>query len=250
MPTRLQLGTSRLEKLNPKVLNTFLNKTWIHLGEPEQVTGINYSDCDNKAVNKNSILSINKILGSIRNAFKSVNRNTKRDKIYHRTNFLTFFYNKNSCLPFKNNSIDYIFSEHFFEHLFLDEALSLFKECHRVLKPKGVIRTCVPDADLRIYESPEPTGYPNKKMSYCHPDKHKTRWSIYSLSEILRLSEFEPVPLNYCDKFGNYIQLDPLSIKRVYEDCLDQEMIFDFKYISRINSLIVDGIKKNSCVIF
>jgi len=93
------------------------------------------------------------------------------------------------------------------------------------------------------------SGYPNKRMSYCHPDKHKTRWSIYSLKEILRLARFEPVPLHYCDKFGNYLKVDPLSIKKVYEDCLDQEMIFDFQYISRMNSLIVDGIKKSNCVI-
>jgi len=48
-------------------------------------------------------------------------------------------------LPYKDNSVDFIYSEHFIEHLSIDEAISFFKECYRVLKHGGVIRTATPD---------------------------------------------------------------------------------------------------------
>ena len=33
--SRLQLGTSRLEDLDVRVLDAFLDKTWVHLGDEE-----------------------------------------------------------------------------------------------------------------------------------------------------------------------------------------------------------------------
>ena len=48
-------------------------------------------------------------------------------------------------LPFEDASVDFIYSEHFIEHLSLDEARFYFKECHRVLKPGGVVRTATID---------------------------------------------------------------------------------------------------------
>ena len=48
-------------------------------------------------------------------------------------------------LPFKDNSIDYIYSSHSLEHLYLEQAKILLKECFRVLKPEGIFRIIVPD---------------------------------------------------------------------------------------------------------
>jgi len=48
-------------------------------------------------------------------------------------------------LLFEDNSVDFIYNEHFIEHLSADEAKSFFKECHRVLKPGGVLRIATPD---------------------------------------------------------------------------------------------------------
>lgn len=51
-------------------------------------------------------------------------------------------------LPFKNESIKYIFAEHFLEHLDKDEGLFFLKECYRVLKKKeGVLRLSTPNLD-------------------------------------------------------------------------------------------------------
>lgn len=50
-------------------------------------------------------------------------------------------------LPFKSDSIDFIYSEHMFEHLEYRFALTHLKECYRILRPGGVVRLVVPDAE-------------------------------------------------------------------------------------------------------
>lgn len=48
-------------------------------------------------------------------------------------------------LPELSDSVDYIFHEHFIEHLTREDGERLFRECHRVLKPGGVMRFSTPD---------------------------------------------------------------------------------------------------------
>jgi len=48
-------------------------------------------------------------------------------------------------LPFADGTIELIYSEHFFEHLTLDDGLSLLKECKRVLRPGARLRIAMPD---------------------------------------------------------------------------------------------------------
>jgi SAM-dependent methyltransferase len=48
-------------------------------------------------------------------------------------------------LPFADNAADFIYSSHFLEHLFRDEAQHVLREAWRTLKPGGAIRVCVPD---------------------------------------------------------------------------------------------------------
>lgn len=52
--------------------------------------------------------------------------------------------------PYLDNSFDFVFSEHFIEHLSLEEGIFYFTEMYRILKPGGVIRTAAPDLDLSI----------------------------------------------------------------------------------------------------
>lgn len=47
-------------------------------------------------------------------------------------------------LSYPDESIDFIYSEHFIEHLEKPVALSLFKECNRVLKHGGKLRISTP----------------------------------------------------------------------------------------------------------
>lgn len=65
-------------------------------------------------------------------------------------NILIFNITKN--LPFQENSIDYIYSSHSLEHLYLEQAKKLLHECYRILKPKGTIRIVVPDLKSLVTE--------------------------------------------------------------------------------------------------
>jgi predicted SAM-dependent methyltransferase len=47
-------------------------------------------------------------------------------------------------LPIENSSVDFVYSEHLFEHLILEHGLVLLRHCRRVLREGGVIRIAMP----------------------------------------------------------------------------------------------------------
>jgi len=47
-------------------------------------------------------------------------------------------------IPLEDNSVDGILASHFFEHLDLQEAIPMMKECKRVLRDGGILRISVP----------------------------------------------------------------------------------------------------------
>lgn len=53
-----------------------------------------------------------------------------------------------SGLPFKDNSIRYIYTSHMIEHLDPFDAKNFFGECFRILKPGGTFRIICPDIDI------------------------------------------------------------------------------------------------------
>lgn len=55
-------------------------------------------------------------------------------------------------LPYKDNSLRYVYSSHCFEHLYRDQAMKLLRECFRVLKPGGILRLVVPDLEIYCRE--------------------------------------------------------------------------------------------------
>ncbi len=208
MLKRLNLGSGRLEKLDPGRLEKFLTKDWVNLGD-----------------------------GELRNP----NGKPLQAVDYSKTTFIPFFYKSGGTLPFEERGLSFIFSEHFLEHLYLKEAKSLLGECNRVLIDGGIIRVVVPDADLRPI--PEKIGFPSDSMSYDRPEKHKIRWSVYLLGHALEEAGFRINPIKYYDsnrvlhdKSGN---LD-LSF---YDGCPEIALVKDFSIIKRLNSLIVDGVK-------
>lgn len=48
-------------------------------------------------------------------------------------------------LPFDDGTVDAVYSSHFLEHIYLNEAEAILRECHRVLRPGGVLRLALPD---------------------------------------------------------------------------------------------------------
>ena len=60
------------------------------------------------------------------------------------------FWDLRNGIPFPNNSVNKIYSSHFFEHLTFQQGQKMLDECLRVLKPEGVFSICVPNARLYI----------------------------------------------------------------------------------------------------
>lgn len=99
--------------------------------------------------------------------------------------------------PFRDNSVDYVFSSHVLEHLPRAVARSFARECHRVLKPEGVVRICVPDLDLVVQRYEPENADASVKMLFELSEKGKDRhWWMYNrhnLSALLLSSGFASV---------------------------------------------------------
>jgi len=55
-------------------------------------------------------------------------------------------------LPYPDNYFDACYSSHVLEHLTKEESQQLLTECHRILKPQGIIRVVVPDLEAIVRE--------------------------------------------------------------------------------------------------
>ena len=53
-------------------------------------------------------------------------------------------------LWFYDNTVDFIYSEHFIEHIGINHAQNMFKEFYRVLKPGGILRIATLDLDYLV----------------------------------------------------------------------------------------------------
>lgn len=61
-------------------------------------------------------------------------------------------------LPFRDASADYLHTEDFIDQLDLEHARGFLRECHRILRPGGVLRVLTPDVErlARLYlDDPE-----------------------------------------------------------------------------------------------
>lgn len=66
------------------------------------------------------------------------------------TSSAVVFLNATRSFPFKNDTFDYIFSEHLIEHLTYAEGQGMLRECFRVLKPGGKMRVATPDLETLV----------------------------------------------------------------------------------------------------
>jgi predicted SAM-dependent methyltransferase len=109
-------------------------------------------------------------------------------------------------MPFKRNSVDFIFIEHGIEHVTQREGLSFLMQCHEILKPGGVVRMTFPDVE-KILKSNEAIDEYNKAMGYItyHEDRrinvlrinifswgHKAFWSAGLMQAAMTAAELKP----------------------------------------------------------
>jgi predicted SAM-dependent methyltransferase len=84
-------------------------------------------------------------------------------------------------LPFNDGTVEAIYSEHFFEHLNYEfEAKHFLRECLRCLKPRGVLRTVVPDAGeyLRLYAKGDWSELSAKRPLIKEDDHYRDNWRL------------------------------------------------------------------------
>ncbi len=85
-------------------------------------------------------------------------------------------------LPFHDNFLSAIYASHLLEHLYLEEAKTLLKECFRVLKPAGVLRMVVPDLRAVVLEYMGENAFGNSSNSdtMCPGDRLNKRLHLRS----------------------------------------------------------------------
>lgn len=85
--------------------------------------------------------------------------------------------------PYPDNSVFFIFSEHFIEHLNEPEGKLFFKECFRILKPGGVIRTstfCIDEVMENMCNDEKWNAY--KQVLYDGMFKNWERIAFFNLT--------------------------------------------------------------------
>jgi len=90
-------------------------------------------------------------------------------------------------IPFEDGSVDEIFSDNFVEHI--EDFESFFKEMHRVLKPKGIVKTFVP--------------YQTQPASILYNHCHRFNYCYIYYYFTLHQSEFElmDIKFNFLEKY-------------------------------------------------
>lgn len=111
-------------------------------------------------------------------------------------------------LPLANNQLQGIFTEHCLEHIALDHCRFVLEEFCRVLKPAGILRIVVPDAEhyLDLYHrarNGQPTQFPYMEPSNVTPMMyvneifrgfgHRYAYDAQTLKELLIKAGFTDV---------------------------------------------------------
>lgn len=148
-----------------------------------------------------------------------VNILIKKSKLFHvQWDSQIFIHNLTKPFPWGNDSASVIYSSHTLEHMDRDDGMAFLKECHRVLKPDGIIRIVVPNLE------PIVERYINKSLLSEHfleelyvlrgkPPKfflkrliwpyigfpHQCMYDTESLIRVMKLAGFEVTSKAYAD---------------------------------------------------
>ena len=96
------------------------------------------------------------------------------------------YFNAEKKMPVKDEVFNFVFCEHFLEHLSLTSSSKFLKECHRILKTGGIIRITTPDLE---------------KLIDLYFDKN----SFVKRQELIKTLYGEKATLSSCELFNNYM---------------------------------------------
>lgn len=134
-------------------------------------------------------------------------------------------YHNITKLPFRDNSIDVIYSSHTLEYFDREEVIPVLNEWNRVLKVGGRIFISVPDfrTMAKLYTEDDIPLHKLLGPLYGKMDSdgkqiyHKTVWDYASLGEYLRITGFRRI-----DKWDKIIMTDEEGLEQVLDtqdDC-------------------------------
>jgi predicted SAM-dependent methyltransferase len=118
-------------------------------------------------------------------------------------------------LPFPDDSIEFIYSCHALEHLFVTDAMDVLRECRRVLTADGFLRLTLPDFlhAQRILRGEQTSSFPRSFVSregqainflFCD-GQHKFAYSpevIREIAESIGFRRVEPATVGIIDRVG------------------------------------------------
>ena len=106
-------------------------------------------------------------------------------------------------IPCEDETVDFIFTSHFLEHLFKKDAENFLSEAVRVLKPGGVIRLSVPDLEfaVKLYSQGDKARMLESYFFVDHNEnyfsRHKYMYDFDLLSRMFEIAGF--VNIKRCD---------------------------------------------------
>ena len=110
--------------------------------------------------------------------------------------------------PIEDRALDFIFTEHMFEHLSYESGKSMLHECYRTLKPGGVLRLTMPALEflIKLYNEPE---------TELH--QRYARWSLQQFA-----------PQMYADRVKRGNSMSMAMIMNNFMRFWGHQMIYDF----------------------
>lgn len=157
-------------------------------------------------------------------------------------------------LPFEDNSVRGIFSEHFLEHIdYIEEAPHFLRECLRSLQPGGVLRIIVPDLEkyLRAYARDDWKLFAKIRPLDEHLKDHHYGWKYNTQMELINFVSRQ----GQQHKFGyDFATMEFLMRKCGFTEITKQEfgksqmpeLCID-KEIRATESLYVEAVKQPIC---
>lgn len=113
------------------------------------------------------------------------------------------FLDASEPLPFDDGAFDYVFSEHFIEHISYAQGLSMLEECCRVLKPGGRIRIATPNLNNIIALCRPPIGDLQQRYIKLCTDMHWPQVGSYSAGIVVN---------NFFRYWGHQFIYDPETL--------------------------------------
>ena len=129
----------------------------------------------------------------------------------------TMYYDIRNKLPFKNNSVLYVFVSNVFEHFFPDEIELILKDIYRCLNRSGMMRIVVPDLEKAI------NAYNNKDFNFFHdfPRSYKSLGGRFSNAMFCDAQHRLAYDFSYLSELLDLAGFDSKNIKRMDFDKSD-----------------------------